>query len=129
MLKAIDQFWYSNIENKSKAQEVKEQYYERVSIANEEFSNFKEGWKTDRGMVFILFGNPWILDKDLGKQTWFYSYNRFDESKTFTFLRTKVFNDSYPFHNYLLQRKFMYNNVLYQQKRLWLSGQIIDTQI
>jgi len=126
---AIDRFWYNHIDDKSEADAVQQQYYSRVLTANKEFTNFKEGWKTDQGMVFILFGNPWILDKDLGKETWFYSYNRLDEDKTFTFKRTKVKNDSFPFKNYLLQRKFDYNNVLYQQKRLWLSGQILDTQI
>jgi GWxTD domain-containing protein len=127
--KTVNQFWYNHIENRAKAKALKEQYYDRATTANKEFANFKEGWKTDQGMTFILFGNPWIIDKDLGKETWFYTYDRTDEEKTFTFERTKVESSSYPFKNYILKRNFDYNNVLYQQKRLWFSGQILDTQI
>lgn len=126
---AIEQFWHHHIQPRAKAREVMQQYYSRVVVANKEFSNFKEGWKTDEGMIFILFGNPWIIDKDLKKKTWYYSYNRLDHSKSFTFERVKVFSESYPFKNYVLKRKFDYNNVLYQQKQLWLSGAILDIQI
>jgi GWxTD domain-containing protein len=126
---AIDSFWYTNIGDITKAQNAKSQYFDRVLTANKEFTNFKEGWKTDQGMVFILFGNPWVIDKDFETKTWFYSYNRLDEDKTFEFFRTRVKNDSFPFKNYILERKFDYNNVLYKQKRLWFTGQILETQI
>ncbi|MCH7783138.1 GWxTD domain-containing protein [candidate division KSB1 bacterium] len=33
-------------------------YYRRVRFANEEFTQYKDGWKTDRGMIYILFGPP-----------------------------------------------------------------------
>ena len=35
-----------------------EGYYRRVRFANEEFTQYKDGWKTDRGMIYILFGPP-----------------------------------------------------------------------
>jgi GWxTD domain-containing protein len=35
-----------------------EEYYFRISYANNAFSNISEGWKTDRGHVSILFGEP-----------------------------------------------------------------------
>ncbi len=35
-----------------------EEYYRRVAYANAHFSHYVEGWKTDRGMVFILLGPP-----------------------------------------------------------------------
>lgn len=38
--------------------EVFEEYYRRVSYANESFSNYTEGWRSDRGMVFIILGAP-----------------------------------------------------------------------
>jgi GWxTD domain-containing protein len=34
------------------------EYYQRVTYANEHFSKYFEGWNTDRGMVFILLGPP-----------------------------------------------------------------------
>jgi len=38
--------------------EVFNEYFRRVSIANANFSHYVKGWKTDRGMVLIILGNP-----------------------------------------------------------------------
>ncbi|HEX9007351.1 MAG TPA: GWxTD domain-containing protein [Bacteroidota bacterium] len=35
-----------------------EDYYARVEYANRHFSHYREGWKTDMGMVYIMFGPP-----------------------------------------------------------------------
>lgn len=35
-----------------------EEYYNRVAYANKRFTHFFAGWKSDRGMVYILFGPP-----------------------------------------------------------------------
>ncbi len=34
------------------------EYYNRIKIANEKYSHYVDGWKTDMGMVFIIYGNP-----------------------------------------------------------------------
>ncbi|KAA3602863.1 MAG: hypothetical protein DWQ06_06740 [Calditrichaeota bacterium] len=38
--------------------EIMLEYYRRVEHSNKNFSNVTPGWKTDRGMVYILFGPP-----------------------------------------------------------------------
>ncbi|MCI0493939.1 GWxTD domain-containing protein [candidate division KSB1 bacterium] len=35
-----------------------DEYYRRIQYANENFSIFREGWKTDMGMIYIIFGPP-----------------------------------------------------------------------
>jgi hypothetical protein len=40
-----------------------EQYYNRVQYANEHFSHYIDGWRTDLGMVFILLGPPNNVDR------------------------------------------------------------------
>lgn len=35
-----------------------EQFYERVAFANQRFSGFPKGWRSDRGRVFIVLGPP-----------------------------------------------------------------------
>ncbi len=40
-----------------------DEYYGRVNYANEHFSRYYEGWKTDMGMVFILLGPPNNVDR------------------------------------------------------------------
>lgn len=125
----MDRFWLRNIGNKQEAAQVIELYYSRVEAANKLFSNYKEGWKTDRGMIYILFGPPLYKDQRLNSLQWFYSYNRGNSRTTFSFERPKSVNKYFPFSNYLLERAFFYNNVEYQQKRLWLSGAILSIRI
>jgi len=33
-------------------------YFNRVKYTNEHFSTYKDGWKTDRGMIYIKYGPP-----------------------------------------------------------------------
>jgi len=43
--------------------EKMEEYYRRVAIANENFSGYNDGWMTDMGRVFIIFGNPSDIER------------------------------------------------------------------
>ena len=43
--------------------ELMEEYYRRVDYANATFSTFMPGWKTDRGMVYIILGAPSDVDR------------------------------------------------------------------
>jgi len=43
--------------------EVFDEYYRRINYANENFSHYVEGWKTDRGMVYIILGGPNNIDR------------------------------------------------------------------
>ena len=38
--------------------EVREEYLRRVEYANKHFSSFREGWRTDMGRVYIIYGSP-----------------------------------------------------------------------
>ncbi|MHB1688021.1 MAG: GWxTD domain-containing protein [Ignavibacteriaceae bacterium] len=52
-------FWKSqNPTPNTEDNPVFDEYYRRVAYANAHFSQYYEGWKTDRGMVFILLGAP-----------------------------------------------------------------------
>ncbi|MDR8394409.1 GWxTD domain-containing protein [Aliifodinibius sp. S!AR15-10] len=126
---AIDRFWLKNIQNKNKARNVIEMFYSRVEEANKQFSNFKEGWKTDPGMIYILFGPPWYVETHLDVMTWSYAYDRSDPEYNYTFQRSKLKSKFYPFDNYILRRNQGYFNMQYQQIQLWLSGQILTRSI
>jgi GWxTD domain-containing protein len=43
--------------------EIFDEYFKRVAYADENFSNYIDGWKTDRGMVFILLGPANNIDR------------------------------------------------------------------
>jgi GWxTD domain-containing protein len=122
----MDSFWLKNIRSRVRAARVISHYYTRVEEANKYFSNFKDGWKTDMGMIYILFGPPWYVEESLEYQVWFYSYNRNDPRTVFTFYRPKIQNAYFPFAHYILVRDRNYHSVEYQQVQNWLSGDILD---
>lgn len=125
----IDRFWLKNIGNSAKARDAIEMYYQRVEEANKQFSNFQEGWKTDLGMIYILFGPPWYTQDRLKKLNWYYSYNREDREYSYLFYQPKLNNKYFPFYHYLLQRHSYYYTVQYLQRELWLTGQILTRRI
>ena len=126
---AIDRFWLKNIGNKQKTRSVIELYYTRVEQANKMFSNFKEGWKTDRGLIYVMFGEPFYTRDRLRTLTWYYSYNLEDPEYRFQFRQPKLNNKFYPFDHYLLQRQSYYHSRRYIQRDLWLSGRILQRRI
>lgn len=126
---AVDRFWLKHIGNSSKTRSVIRMYYERVEEANKQFSNFKEGWKTDTGMIYILFGPPWYVEQHLDQMIWSYAYNRNDPEYNYHFHQPKLQSEFYPFASYLLRRNQYYFQIQYQQLQLWLSGQILNRSI
>jgi GWxTD domain-containing protein len=122
---AVDEFWLKNIRNRARAARVVELYYSRVEEANKQFSNFKEGWKTDMGMVFILFGPPWYVENTLDTSLWSYTYNRNDIRYTFQFYRPRISNEFFPFQHYIMRRDQIYHNIMYERVQMWLSGQVL----
>lgn len=125
----VDRFWLRNIGNKSKTRQVIRMYYQRVEEANKQFSNFKEGWKTDTGMIYILFGPPWYVERHVDQMQWFYSYNRQDPEYTYSFFQPKMRNRYYPFYHYVLRRNNAYYQIQYRQRNLWLNGLILTRQL
>ncbi len=126
---AVDRFWLSNIRNMNQARSAINLFYERVEEANKQFTNFKEGWKTDLGMIYILFGPPWYVDRYLNTMIWSYSYDRNDPEYNFVFERPTLRSEFFPFNNYLLQRNQGYFSVQYRQTQLWLTGSILRTRL
>ena len=53
------EFWKKRDPNPNTPRnERMEEYYARVEYANKHFKHYIEGWRTDMGMVFIIFGAP-----------------------------------------------------------------------
>jgi GWxTD domain-containing protein len=129
MKEAIDRFWLTNVGSINRARRVISMYYERVEEANKQFSSFKEGWKTDMGMIYILFGPPWYIDQQLNLVMWSYAFDRSDPRYNFIFEQPRIRNDFFPFTNYLLERNQNLYQIQYQQVQLWLSGEIVNRNI
>ncbi len=122
---AIDTYWLKNIKNVPKAKRILQLYYERVEQANLQFSNFKEGWKTDRGMIYILFGPPLYKDAGFGEMTWFYEFDSGNSTPSIYFEDTRYGNIKFPFENFILERSSSLFNLQYRQIQSWNDGSIL----
>lgn len=75
--------------------EMRNEYYRRVNYANENFSHYVEGWRSDRGMVFIILGSPNNVDRhpfaleSKPYEVWQY----YELNRTFVFVDETGFGD------------------------------------
>jgi GWxTD domain-containing protein len=117
---AVDNFWLHSAGNVSKARELIRIYYNRVFFANYYFTSFKEGWKTDRGMMFIIYGPPNKLSKVDGTETWTYFRKKGREPLRFTFSR---YSTPYSDNDFTLERNFV-NSMWMQAVQDWRKGKV-----
>jgi GWxTD domain-containing protein len=75
--------------------ELMEEYYSRVAYANKHFGHYVEGWKTDMGMVYIIFGAPMNIERhpfDINAkpyEVWTY----YEQNRQFVFIDATGFGD------------------------------------
>jgi GWxTD domain-containing protein len=124
--RAVDIFWLENLGSARLAREVMALYYQRVVEANMQFTNFKEGWKTDMGMVYVVFGPPWYVDRRGQTIRWTYGYDTNDPRRTFDFYRDRMDSRRFPFDNWVLQRRQNYHHTNYERVQDWLTGHVLD---
>lgn len=61
----FDAYWKKNDPTpNTDTNELMNEYYRRVAFSNAHFSGFRDGWKTDMGMIFILFGSPDDVERE-----------------------------------------------------------------
>lgn len=57
--KMFEEFWEAKDPSPgTPVNELMVEYYQRVAFSNLHFSSLRDGWKTDMGMVYILYGPP-----------------------------------------------------------------------
>jgi GWxTD domain-containing protein len=120
---AVDDFWLEMSGNSERAKELVRKYYSRVVGANKLFTSFKEGWKTDRGMILIIYGAPNLVYKTSNSESWIYGDGSSLLSMTFNFI--KVIN---PFtdNDFELTRSPIYQNTWYSSVDSWRHGRAFN---
>jgi GWxTD domain-containing protein len=118
---AIDKFWLDIGGSGERARELIRKYYNRVQEANKLFTSFQEGWKTDRGMMYIVFGAPNSVSKRKNGEVWTYGDPGNPTSLSVAFV--KIIN---PFtdNDFYLDRNEMYKERWYQAVDMWRQGRI-----
>lgn len=90
------EFWKKRDPNPNTPRNEKmEDYYQRVAYANKHFGHYQPGWRTDMGMVYLIFGPPNNVERhpfDIDSkpyEVWTY----YDISYSFVFLDETGFGD------------------------------------
>ncbi len=109
---ALDNFWIKIGGNVDKARELIRIYYMRVLYTNFYFSSYKEGWRSERGMIYIIYGPPdkvyktpegenWGYRKPVIKSSW---GGRYSVSEDYLFFNFKKDDNLYSDNDYYLSR-------------------------
>jgi len=118
----IEKFWLNATNNdKEKARDIIHQYYARVQKANEHFTSYTEGWRNDRGMIYLICGKPSSIYKAEYYESW--TYNEPTNLNTYTFSFIKVMN---PFtdNDYKLDRSPIYKQEWFLSVDDWRRGKV-----
>ena len=110
---ALDEFWIKCGGNIDKARELIRIYYTRVLYSNYYFTSYKEGWRSERGMIYIIYGPPdkvykssegenWGYKKPVVKSSWGGRYNV--ESDDYLFFNFKKKENIFSDNDYYLSR-------------------------
>lgn len=92
----FDKFWLNLTGSASRAKDIIKVYYGRVEEANAMFTTYKEGWRTDMGMIYSVMGTPDEVVKSFNEETWVYLANRNLPKRKYTFIRAaSVFSKSH----------------------------------
>ena len=118
---AVDNFWLRIGNSIEKSRELIRIYYNRVVYSNLYFSSNKQGWKTDQGMIFILFGPPSRIQMTGKGESWYYYAKRRSKVVEFKFMREQdAFSDSNMIWQKTTDSQMYYNEAI----RSWKNGKV-----
>jgi GWxTD domain-containing protein len=116
---AFEDYWIDMVKIPNLATSTVRQYYERVAAANYLFTTFEEGWKSDMGLIYIVYGPPNDVYKSEEIIDWVYNQDLSMPNIRFSFYKVKnVFTD----HHYTLLRKKSYDKNWFKSVELWRDG-------
>src|ERR1035441_42797 len=118
---SLDKFWMGMGGNQERSRELIRKFYNRVINANTFFTSHIEGWKTDRGLIYIVFGVPNIVYKGDNSESWTYGESGSLLSINFNFERV---NNPFTDNDYTLERAPLYETQWYRAVDVWRQGRI-----
>jgi GWxTD domain-containing protein len=109
---ALDDFWIRCGGNVDKARELIRIYYTRVLYTNYYFTSYKEGWRSERGMIYIIYGPPDKVYKTSEGESWGYRQpvikskwgGRYTISDNYLFFNFKKRESLFSDNDYFLSR-------------------------
>jgi GWxTD domain-containing protein len=104
----FEAFWLNLAKTRVAAATLIKKYYSRVEEANRLFTTVREGWKTDRGMIYVILGPPAEITSHLDIQQWYYTYSGSASSNVYSFKRITSQGEGLSVEEFVLQRRSNY---------------------
>jgi len=109
---ALDEFWIKCGGNIDKSRELIRIYYTRILYSNYYFTSFKEGWRTERGMIYTIYGPPDKVYKNSEGESWGYRKpvlrslwgGRYRLKQEYLFFNFRVRQNKYSENDFYLSR-------------------------
>lgn len=117
----IDRFWLKLAGNQDRARILIQKYYSRVENSNEFFTCHTEGWKSDRGLIYLIFGPPNIIYKNSNSEYWIYGEEENPSSLGLTFYKM---DNPFTDNDFRLDRSPIYKSSWYSAVDMWRQGRI-----
>jgi GWxTD domain-containing protein len=125
MKERFDGFWRRLVSDNTLRPHLVRLYYERIAEANLFFSSHKDGWKTDRGMVYVVLGPPLHIDQMGESEVWRYTYLDTDQTRIYVFERIRSHQAGRLFDNYILQRSPHYDIEWARAVERWRDARVL----
>ena len=117
--KAVDDFWLERAGSYKRGRILIEEFYGRIQRANTLFTTYKEGWKTDRGLIYIIYGTPQVVAKQKDTESWTYAATRYSPQIRFNFQRQAI---GFSPDRAVLQRNFYFEDSWHRAVFEWRKG-------
>ncbi len=118
---AVDKHWINVAESNERARTLIRAYYTRVENANNYFTSYLEGWKTDRGLIYIIYGTPNVVYKNKDYENWIYGEENNMMSISFVFHKVEnpVSNNDFS-----LSRSPVFKSSWFRAVDSWRNGRV-----
>lgn len=119
---AVDTFWLDATNDVDKSRELIRVFYNRVQLANYFFTDYKEGWLTDRGMIYVICGPPAVTRITDEGEYWLYGKGANEATKFF------FYRENHPLFGatLILDRSDLYSRMWYNAVTTWRDGRVFS---
>lgn len=121
----VENFWLLRAGSRDRARELIARYYGRVEEANRLFSSYQEGWKTDRGILYVIYGPPAQVFRNDREEDWVYGN---DNSSLSFYFRFRKMKNPFSDNDYELERQDFYRYGWGQGVESWRSGRVFGNK-
>lgn len=102
--------------DQAKAKDFMRYYFSNIEEANRLFTTYKEGWKTDKGMIFSVLGPPSKIQRSRDREVWSYTQSVGSAEMIFNFVKRQ---NQFVDNHYELVRYPEYQTLWYEKIEEW----------